>query len=226
MEEGLTSWTREEQHTILPPVRAPIRISLWAGAETAIFHTRVIGREAEQDFLDALKTKEGQVVSDPSLIGVQASLWWGDDRRWFEYSVRIEAMLEPVPILAVRYMSAPLHHERRTEHRSNTRIRGVIQRVGQRMGGSAPCWTRDISETSCRLVVPMAMEPGERVRVMLGLEPGQFWEAAGKVLRVDDRPTELNGLRGRHVVVCWDRSTLGDRETEWVLFCARHRWDM
>ncbi len=226
LDEGLAVWTTENQGKVLPPMRAPIRISLWVGMESSIFHTRVIGREPWQDFLDAIKTKEGQVISDPSLAGLEASLWWGDDRRWFEYPVRIDEVLEPIPILAVRYISASVLHERRSGHRSNTRVPGIIQVLDRKMGGSAPCWTRDISEAACRMVVPMMVEPGERVRVQLALEPGRTWSAEGRVLRFEDRPTELYGLKGRHAVVCWDWASLGERETEWLLYCSRHRWDM
>lgn len=226
MEERLSAWTQEDSGMALPPMRTPVRLSLWAGTETAMFHTRVIGREDRQDFLDALRTPQGKVVSDPSLAGLDASLWWGDDRRWFEYPLQIVEVLEPMPILAVRYIDAPRRHERRQAHRSNTQVRGMVERLGQRSAVSAPCWTRDISETACRMVVPVTMEPGETVRVTLALEPGRLWAAQGRVLRMEDQPTQLYGLHGRHAVVCWDRATMGERETEWLLYCARHRWDM
>lgn len=224
--EEIGVWSSEAQGKVLPPLRTSVRLSLWLGTETSLCHSRIIGREPQQDFLDALKTANGQVISDPAIVGLEGSLWWGDDRRWYEYPMRIDDVLEPVPLLAIRYTGAPIRHERRVVPRSNTRIQGMVQTLDGRLCQSAPCWTRDISESACRVVVPIMIEAGARVRVRLALEPGHVFEAEGRVLRMEAAPTEIHGLRGRHAVVCWDYAGQSERETEWLAYCARHRWDM
>ncbi len=228
MEIEWTSGSDAEKESafFLPPMRTPVRISLTMELETPIFHTRIIGREGHTDFLDAIKSPNGQVISDPMLEGLDGSLWWGDDQRWFEHPIHVDAVLEPVPLLAIHYQASPVRRERRRSRRSHTQIRGVVETMDRRMARRGACWTRDISEFACRIVTPLALEAGERVRMGLALTPDRIWMAEGRVLRREDERTKLYGLEGQHAVVCWDLARMGERRAEWLRYCEIHRWDL
>lgn len=208
----------------LPAMKTMVEIRVEDAAAPLVAYSRIVGREPGFDFLDALRGPNGRVLASPDLVGRRAILSFGDDARWFLVPVEIAEMLDPLPLLKIRYRGDVQSAERRRASRTPAAARGTLRFVDGRGFRECSCVTRDISPGGVRVVLNEAIAVGQAVRARLALSPSGEFEAWGTVIRVATAATRA-GDRGRHdVVVQWDPAWSDEEAARWMGFCAAERW--
>lgn len=218
--------------TDLPPVKAAVEIEWQPGPDLPVerYQSRIVLRDqAGYDYLDALRTAEGQVVAAWSLVGQPLSLLWGRENFLYRYPITVEEVLEPLPALRVTYLGPPRRHNRRREWRSNTKVVGQFVVVGAQPNTprARPVFTvsRNISYSAMRFFSRFRLEPGTLLEVEWKLGPKETLKATMRVLRTVPGPTMYQHHEGVDVVACWDPPLDSPLREQWKAFCDRHRWD-
>lgn len=216
----------------LPPVQASVELAYRPVGSTEPYRyylTRIIGRAAEHDFLDAPRAASGNVVS---LTGAgDAFLEWGAGDVVHRFPVRILAVLDPVPVLQIGYLAEPIRTNRRSQWRARAYILGRF-RVGwpevahQVMPGlNAQAWvatmTRNVSYAAARFWAPEAFLVETPITVEWQPAQGSAITGTMAIVRAYGE-SWYRGIAGRDVVARWDPPLAQAMAARWQQLCDEH----
>lgn len=216
----------------LPPLKSAVEIAYHAGPpqfSIEYYASRIVLRDASYDYLDALRSAAGDIVSGWSLMGAETYLLWGQDKVLYRYKIVIDEVLDPLPALRVVYLEPPQRHNRRHEWRSNTKLMGKIAVVTDQADASEikpyPTITRNISYSALQCFVRHPLPLGTRLRAEWQLDHGMTLQHSMTVLRIVPGITQYRGVEGHDIVACWDPSLDDDAKQRWVTLCNQHRYE-
>lgn len=207
-----------------PAVKTMVEIRIDDPDAPLVAYSRIVGREGTADFLDALKGPDGQVLASRDLVGRRARMAYGDASRWFSVPVEITEMLDPLPLLEIRYLGAPRPLERRESGRIPAAARGVLRWVSARGVRELTFVTRDVAPGGVRVVVTEAVDVGQRVEVRLAIASAGEFRAVGTILRATTETTRAGDRLRREVVVRWDQGWSDEDAARWLGHCTAQRW--
>lgn len=219
----------------LPPVKALVTVELQANGEMhgGVFSSRIAMREDGFDYLDALKSPSGDVISGWMLIGQSVYLMWGKENVMYRYQVSVQEVLEPIAAMRVTYLAPPKRHNRRKEWRSNTTISGRFRVENPTTSETTPTEranrpmvtiSRSISYSSMRFFSPSRLKPGTRILANWNLTDDDGMEAVMRVQFIAGKSV-FQGREGFDIVAMWDPPLEDPVKSQWKAFCDDHWYD-
>ena len=217
----------------LPPIQAELTLDYRPPFSDDLYTrytTRVLRREGGADWLDALRAPTGAVVAPRA--GHAAWLLWGEDQVLWRYAVQILEVLQPVPVIRIRYTSAPERINRRQEWRSRAKIPGECSLTPLTIADDPVplprMWktmTRDVTYSTLRFYTPEWLEPGRRLDTVWHIEPGTLFQASVIVIHTRQGVSVYRSIPGHDVIARWDPLLTDDALQRWRTVCDRHRHD-
>jgi hypothetical protein len=166
------------------------------------FETRVIRRLGRELYLDALR--EGDSAFAPS-SGQEIEIRFGDDVNFFSQAVRVEDVLDPIPIMVVRLLGQPRPAEQRHAIRAHVLVplEYALMRAGAEVYTTT---TLDLSTIGLRF--PCAFRPwvGLDLRMRLTLNRTAL-PMIGRVVRVARDPAQVRGRMSWETAVTYQIPT-------------------
>lgn len=227
---------------LLPPVKASVEIVDAPPKDENFAHysSRIMHREDGCDYLDALRNVSGE-IPNVSLLPPHLYLLWGTAQDLYVFRIAVDAVLDPLPSLRIRYLESPRRHNRRQAWRSNTKISGsfiILSTPGiaesrdpsvlATEDGSPRRYrtmTRDISYSALRFYARYRIPAGSRLSAQWHLPDGTILTATMVVVPSVLRVSVYRGIEGRDVVARWDPPLAPLLAEQWHAFCDHHRYD-
>lgn len=195
------------------------------------FTTRVVARDEDGDWLDALRAPSGSIAIPQR--GHEAWMLWGSRSVLYRYRVQIEEITDPIPAVRIIYCEPPVKLNRRQQLRSYVNITGRFALIPEENSVSEEnplrYWrtmTRDVSYWSIRFYVPDSLPSNARLLTEWNLtENSPVFTASMRLLRTRPELSVYRSIPGYNVVAYWDPPLTDEPWDTWRNFCDIHRYD-